>query len=297
VSESLQHPYLASYHDPLEEPDCPAIFDKWREVEAFQTIEELKGAITKEIEEYRAEVRAPVEWEDEDEEEEDHQESGLMPGSAGKNGSSGTEYFTYSPRPYDTIPGVSPNTKISDLPLPLATLTRQKSRSQERDREPSIQRQRETTPLTPFTALSEESFSASQPATRPLSRRQSGHSGSYNPSLSMSRRPTSFLFSGAMMALSTISKDGKNDGNGNVDGVSGGAAAVGGNTWSGRRSRAEGSLGPLIRQLSTLGVGGEGGEGGGGVGAGAAGDAPMSVSPSDAPPSAVSGLRAKGSCC
>lgn len=61
--EALEHPYLASYHDESDEPSCPAPFDKWVEVESLSTIDEFRVAIEREVNEFRAEVRAVDELE------------------------------------------------------------------------------------------------------------------------------------------------------------------------------------------------------------------------------------------
>ena len=42
----------------MDEPSCPSTFDKWEVVESLETIEELREAITREIEEFRADVRS-----------------------------------------------------------------------------------------------------------------------------------------------------------------------------------------------------------------------------------------------
>ncbi|WRT70234.1 uncharacterized protein IL334_007229 [Kwoniella shivajii] len=65
VIEALSHPYLATYHDETDEPACPELFSKWEQVESLTTIEELKEAISREIEEFRQEVRT---MDDDDEE-------------------------------------------------------------------------------------------------------------------------------------------------------------------------------------------------------------------------------------
>jgi len=57
VVQSLTHPWLTSYHDPEDEPNCPEIFEKWREIEKLETMEEFREALWNEIEEYRREVR------------------------------------------------------------------------------------------------------------------------------------------------------------------------------------------------------------------------------------------------
>jgi len=57
VTQALEHPWLAAYHDPTDEPDCPVKFEQWREIEHLETMEEFREAIWKEIEDYRREVR------------------------------------------------------------------------------------------------------------------------------------------------------------------------------------------------------------------------------------------------
>lgn len=57
VRQALEHPWLSSYHDPDDEPDCPVKFEKWREIERLETMEEFREALWNEIEEYRSEVR------------------------------------------------------------------------------------------------------------------------------------------------------------------------------------------------------------------------------------------------
>lgn len=58
VPEALQHPWLASYHDVNDEPDCPVKFEKWRDIEKLETIDEFREALWNEIEGYRREVRS-----------------------------------------------------------------------------------------------------------------------------------------------------------------------------------------------------------------------------------------------
>lgn len=57
VQEALLHPYLAPYHDPTDEPDCPHTFDKWEEVEGTETLADFRTIIQREAEEFRQEVR------------------------------------------------------------------------------------------------------------------------------------------------------------------------------------------------------------------------------------------------
>ena len=58
VTQALAHPWLAAYHDVNDEPTCPHKFDRWREIEALQTIDELRAALWDEINDFRREVRA-----------------------------------------------------------------------------------------------------------------------------------------------------------------------------------------------------------------------------------------------
>jgi len=58
VAQALAHPWLAAYHDVNDEPACPQKFDRWRQLEALQTVEELRVALWDEINDFRREVRA-----------------------------------------------------------------------------------------------------------------------------------------------------------------------------------------------------------------------------------------------
>ncbi|KAG6821192.1 hypothetical protein H0H93_004012 [Arthromyces matolae] len=57
VPEALEHPWLASYHDESDEPECPQKFEKWRLIEELETLEDYRTALWNEIEDYRREVR------------------------------------------------------------------------------------------------------------------------------------------------------------------------------------------------------------------------------------------------
>lgn len=57
VPEALAHPWLASYHEETDEPDCPTKFEKWRDIEKLETLEDFRKALWEEIEDYRMEVR------------------------------------------------------------------------------------------------------------------------------------------------------------------------------------------------------------------------------------------------
>ena len=58
VTQALAHPWLAAYYDVNDEPTCPHKFDRWRDIEALQTAEEIRMALWKEINDFRREVRA-----------------------------------------------------------------------------------------------------------------------------------------------------------------------------------------------------------------------------------------------
>ena len=57
VTQALEHPFLSAYHDLEDEPESPEKFDKWRDVERLETIEQFRGALLKEVLEFREEVR------------------------------------------------------------------------------------------------------------------------------------------------------------------------------------------------------------------------------------------------
>lgn len=57
VLEALEHPWLSSYHDTEDEPTCPEKFDKWKDVEKLETLEQFREALWTEIEDFRKEVR------------------------------------------------------------------------------------------------------------------------------------------------------------------------------------------------------------------------------------------------
>ncbi|KAI1796656.1 kinase-like protein [Ganoderma leucocontextum] len=58
VREALEHPWLASYHDVNDEPECPEAFERWRDIEKLETLPQFREAIFNEIEDYRNEVRS-----------------------------------------------------------------------------------------------------------------------------------------------------------------------------------------------------------------------------------------------
>ncbi|KAF6752971.1 kinase-like domain-containing protein [Ephemerocybe angulata] len=57
VFQALEHPWLAAYHDESDEPVCTEHFERWREIEKLETIEDFRTALWNEIEDYRREHR------------------------------------------------------------------------------------------------------------------------------------------------------------------------------------------------------------------------------------------------
>ena len=57
VAEALKHPWLSTYHNPDDEPDCTESFHRWKEVEELETHDDFKRALWDEIQDYRREVR------------------------------------------------------------------------------------------------------------------------------------------------------------------------------------------------------------------------------------------------
>lgn len=57
VAEALKHPWLSTYHNPDDEPDCSESFQRWREIEELESHDDFKKALWDEIQDYRREVR------------------------------------------------------------------------------------------------------------------------------------------------------------------------------------------------------------------------------------------------
>lgn len=57
VYEALAHPWLSTYHDDSDEPECVNKFEKWKDIEKLETLEEFREAIWNEIQDYRLDVR------------------------------------------------------------------------------------------------------------------------------------------------------------------------------------------------------------------------------------------------
>ncbi|KAL4063110.1 kinase-like protein [Scleroderma citrinum] len=57
VHDALYHPWLATYHDETDEPECQNKFEKWKDIERLETLEEFRQAIWNEVQDFRLEVR------------------------------------------------------------------------------------------------------------------------------------------------------------------------------------------------------------------------------------------------
>lgn len=310
VPTALTHAFVGPYHDPMDEPVCPVLFSKWEEVESLQTLPELREAITREIKEFREEVRTIPDLSDEEELVDDEDDSAIddVGLTASPMGLPGHSRFSPRSQSHHDV-GISPTSSTVPLPRqsdrghsPLSAripLTRETSRERSRSRD--IRDASPHTPATALSAVSEDSISAG-PMTGRTSRRSSGMSMTFAPG----RRPTSFLFSNPLGGGMTPMSNSVPVASNMTTGASGGAtvsglptAGIGGDGWARPRSRAPSSTGefaslrPLIRQLSTVGLDalGKGTAStieSGHPGAGADDGVPMRVSPSDAPPSEVS---------
>ncbi|RSH91880.1 hypothetical protein EHS25_009250 [Saitozyma podzolica] len=310
VEQALAHPYVGTYHDESDEPACHSTFDKWEDVESLTTIEELRAAISREINEFREEVRTLDEDSELEGEEYEEGETTYMVEDS-------SQAIVDSPMPEagTTIPlppgpGHSPKQSLHDIGLGVSPKTVTSALPIQRARS----RDREATPQTPGTAFSEDSFSAPAPPSGRASRRTSTHS--------IHRRPNSFLFSSPLGAgmtplqsMSMITSDRERAERGRDSVVSSASVSTGGGpgTASYRplpRSRAPSSTGefaslrPLIRSLSVVGIdqelrrledgerrGSLSGRRGSTAGENHSEVPPMSVSPSDAPPSESAGAK------
>lgn len=57
VAEALKHPWLSTYHNPDDEPDCVESFQRWKDIEELESHDDFKKALWDEIQDYRREVR------------------------------------------------------------------------------------------------------------------------------------------------------------------------------------------------------------------------------------------------
>lgn len=211
VPTALKHAYVEKYHDPEDEPSCDKIFDKWEEVESLRTIDELKAAITREINEFREEVRTAAEEDDEDEEwaERDYldeerviQES-PVPGSASilkevaypELIAPSSSILPSADRLAPAIHAIHQSPQDRKSPrlqsIPFPPVPSSANNSKPSSTAGSAPRTREHSPSTNFTPLAEDYFTGQHGFGGPkgrASRRSSTHSVS-------GRRPASFLFS------------------------------------------------------------------------------------------------------
>ncbi|KLT40954.1 kinase-like protein [Cutaneotrichosporon oleaginosum] len=256
VTTALQHPYVGTYHDPADEPSCPAVFDKWEEVEGLQTVDELREAITREIAEYRAEVRGLAELADGFDDEYEYDEDELE--ADGELYEDEVEELVQEPEIDESVEAVAvPQTRFADSQREdLGIQPALSPNASPRVRRVTLPNQRrvsrrDESPATPVTNVSEESFGHTPGAgARPTHSRRSSTQSTQSVT---HRRSMSFLFGGVggMTSLSMSSTKGAAGGNA-VDDTAVSSAEYTANSM--RRSRAPSStvdaLRPLIRQLS-----------------------------------------------
>ncbi|CAL1714731.1 unnamed protein product [Somion occarium] len=56
--QALEHPWLSSYHEEEDEPVCHRKFDRWKDLEMIETLEQYRESLLNEIQECRREVRS-----------------------------------------------------------------------------------------------------------------------------------------------------------------------------------------------------------------------------------------------
>ncbi len=242
---------MEPYHDESDEPDCPAIFDKWESVEGLQTLPEFREAIKREVEEFRCEVRAVDDWEH------------MTGDEAADTGSEAGARSDVSQTQEVIVP--SPASSVKPSPATRAI------------------------PLPPTSAASSDGDAFS---TSLRSRRTS--SVSYHSSDPFTRRPTSAMFANTpIMGMTPLPSVNQTDGqvqtmprgHGSRPSFSGSEFGYrGSKSRQASSSTGEGGFRPLFRALSSLSVKDLGGM----KGHQTNDPPPMSVSPSDAPPSEVS---------
>lgn len=57
ADQALAHPWLSTYHDENDEPSCANVFDRWRQIEKLETLDEYRDALAKEVKDCRKEMR------------------------------------------------------------------------------------------------------------------------------------------------------------------------------------------------------------------------------------------------
>ncbi|KZT10053.1 kinase-like protein [Laetiporus sulphureus 93-53] len=127
VVEALEHPWLASYHDVNDEPECPEPFKRWHTLEALETLEQYKETLWDEIQDYRREVRSVAATEGE------HSASGRgSPTSEIRRGLEEIrEMAENMPRPSDSVFLASPDMGAQVPERPLSFDERLAEQSQE----------------------------------------------------------------------------------------------------------------------------------------------------------------------
>lgn len=236
------------------------MFVKWEEVEKLQTIEELREALTREIAEYREEVRGIAQMELDEGEEAEYEYEYEYEGEVDADMVTEPETIVQSPtrgRPSEVDTENIPDSPCERTGSPVRTKL---SMAAAAGRSPTLspRRKRQSSPYTPRTPRTpgpngDESTAGQTPGGRRHTRRSS--------SQSMHRRSMSFLFGGGMkmssLAMTAASGPAAVTTASSAEYTAG---TVGGTAGSiaGRRSRAPSatiadlnSLRPLIRHLST----------------------------------------------
>lgn len=302
VRDALRHPYMATYHDDTDEPDCPTLFDKWEEVENVATMEEFRRAIRREVDEFRLEVRTVEDdWpasEGADTDGEGQIETGSQ--ERLRSPSSIHESIVSPHSVSSTLPGTMTSSTSGGGAVPPPRLPSAHT-SPAKDPMASMVSSVASTPRSGVSELSQESagppMSASISHGTLMGRRSRASSGAGNAlGDPFTRRPSSmFAGFGGLGSMGFTPMDAGKDGPNNVahghtsrSSISSTGTGAGGDLNSKHhKSRTSSSSSiavarPLVRALSTLSVV-DLQPGGKDLNTDA--PPPMSVSPSDAPPS------------
>lgn len=309
VKDALRHPYMATYHDETDEPDCPSLFDKWEDVENIQTMDEFRHAIRREVDEFRMEVRTVEDdWPTSDGVETDGDSQAETTSDGRLRSPADLPESLISPHSAPTsLPAMSSSSGAVPPPRAPSAHT-----SPAKDAMASVVSSVASTPRSGISELSQDSVgppvSASVSHGSLMGRRSRASSGAGNAlGDPFVRRPSS-MFAGfgglgsmgftPMDAAKDASSSAAHGGHGHVSRSSISSTGTGvGADWASKhhKSRTSSSSSiavarPLVRALSTLSVV-DLQPGGKDLNTDA--PPPMSVSPSDAPPSEVSLRRSK----
>ena len=138
VAQALEHPWLAAYHDVNDEPSCPEKFERWREIEELETIEQFRAALWAEINDFRREVRAVGA-------EADEQPSALPSEMPARSQSTPSEAAPLSPKKENLSPEVALSRRQSTSGSPLnERRDSMDGRARPRKRDPVVQYARRT---------------------------------------------------------------------------------------------------------------------------------------------------------